>query len=156
MVSMICFAFSYGVVSTYVAIYAKDELNVRSGTGLFFSLLAIGLILSRFQGAHALRAGRIAHNADVGLCFSLVGLLILHPCIMNTQCMLPLLRLDWAMGTCFPPIKICLLAWHQIQNVELPIPQYSFRGIWDLDWECWQEVWYRNIMAITQHFGWHG
>ncbi len=76
MVSMICYAFSYGVVSTYVAIYAKDELNVRSGTGLFFSLLAIGLILSRFQGAHALRAGRITHNANVGLCFSLVGLLI--------------------------------------------------------------------------------
>lgn len=75
-VSMVCYAFSYGVVSTYVAIYAKDELGVRSGTGLFFTLLAIGLILSRFQGARALRAGRIAHNADVGVCLSLVGILI--------------------------------------------------------------------------------
>ena len=43
---MICYAFSYGVLSTYIAIYGKDELGITGGTGLFFMLLSIGLILS--------------------------------------------------------------------------------------------------------------
>lgn len=74
-VTMVCFAFSYGVVSTYVAIYGRETLGITSGTGLFFSLLAVGLIISRLTGARALRENRVARNASLGMLVSLVGYL---------------------------------------------------------------------------------
>ena len=70
---MICFAFSFGVLSTYIAIYARDELGVTGGTGFFFMLLAGGLILSRLTGSRSLRKGKIAQNAAVGIAVSLCG-----------------------------------------------------------------------------------
>ena len=74
--SMICFAMSYGVLSTYVAIYAAEELDIESGAGIFFFLLASGLALSRLTGARGLRSGRIVHNASEGMLVSLVGYFI--------------------------------------------------------------------------------
>lgn len=74
--TMVCFAFSYGVVSTYVAIYGKERLGIEGGAGTFFLLLSLGLILSRLQGSKALREGRISHNAALGVCVSLCGYLL--------------------------------------------------------------------------------
>lgn len=74
--AMVCFAFSYGVVSTYVAIYGQERLGIEGGSGLFFLLLSVGLITSRLQGSKALREGRISHNASVGVCISLFGYLL--------------------------------------------------------------------------------
>lgn len=74
--TMVCFAFSYGVMSTYVAIYGRDHLGIEGGSGTFFLLLSVGLILSRLQGAKALRLGRITHNASLGVCVSLCGYLL--------------------------------------------------------------------------------
>ncbi len=75
-VTMVCFAFGYGVLSTYVAIYGRERLGIEGGSSLFFFLLSIGLILSRLQGNKALREGRISHNAAVGVCISLCGYLL--------------------------------------------------------------------------------
>jgi len=75
-ICMMCFAFSYGVLSTYIAIYGKEELDITGGTGLFFMLLAIGLMLSRLTGTISLRKGRIAHNAALGMLVSLCGYFI--------------------------------------------------------------------------------
>ena len=71
--SMVCFSMSYGVISTYVAIYAADELDIKEGAGIFFFLLAGGLALSRLTGARGLRRGRIVHNASEGMLVSLFG-----------------------------------------------------------------------------------
>jgi predicted MFS family arabinose efflux permease len=73
---MVCFAFSYGVISTYVAIYGKEELNITSGAGFFFMLLSIGLILSRLVGSRTLRKGKIVQNAAIGSLISAVGYLL--------------------------------------------------------------------------------
>ena len=70
------YSFSYGVVSTYIAIYAKDELGITTGTGLFFTLLCIGLISSRLVGARGLRKGRIIENATHGVIISFFGYLL--------------------------------------------------------------------------------
>lgn len=70
---ILCFSFSYGVISTYVAIYGKEELDIQSGTGLFFSLLAVGLFVSRLTGARALRENKVSRNAAIGILVSLVG-----------------------------------------------------------------------------------
>lgn len=74
-VAILCFSFSYGVVSTYVAIYGKEELGITTGTGLFFTLFAVGLIVSRLTGAHALRKGQISRNAAIGVVIALCGFL---------------------------------------------------------------------------------
>ena len=70
------YSFSYGVVSTYLAIYAKQELGITTGTGLFFTLLCVGLISSRLVGARGLRQGRIIENASYGVLISLIGYLL--------------------------------------------------------------------------------
>ena len=67
------YSFSYGVVSTYIAIYAKEELGITTGTGLFFTLLCVGLISSRLVGARGLRKGRIIGNASHSVIISFLG-----------------------------------------------------------------------------------
>ena len=74
--SVVCFAFSYGILVTYIAIYGKEELGITSGTGLFFALLAIGLICSRLIGSRTLRQGKIVQNASAGVIIAMVGYLI--------------------------------------------------------------------------------
>lgn len=73
---MICHAFAYGIISTYVAIYGKEELGVTGGTGIFFALLSIGLIVSRLIGGPSLRKGRVAQNAAAGLVVAFSGYLL--------------------------------------------------------------------------------
>ena len=66
-------AFSFGILSTYIAIYSQEVLHITSGSGTFFMLLAIGLILSRLVGNKSLREGKIVHNASIGMLMSLCG-----------------------------------------------------------------------------------
>lgn len=75
-IGIACFAFSYGVLSTYVAIYGKEELGITGGTGLFFGLCAAGLIMSRLTGARALRDNKVSRNASMGMCVSIFGYLL--------------------------------------------------------------------------------
>lgn len=70
----ICFfGLCWGVMSNYVAIYGKEELNITDGTGFFFMLLSVGLVISRLFGAKTLRAGKMTHNATIGVLLSLAG-----------------------------------------------------------------------------------
>ena len=71
--TMVAFGFSYGILSTYLAIYSKEVMGVTSSTGTFFLILALGLMLSRLQGSSSLRKGRITHNATMGMLISVVG-----------------------------------------------------------------------------------
>ena len=72
-VNMVFFGFCFGVMSNYLAIYGKQVLGMTGGTGTWFMLCSIGLILSRLQGGKALRQGRLTHNAAEGMVISLVG-----------------------------------------------------------------------------------
>ena len=79
--NMVAFGFSFGVLSNYLAIYGKEVMGITGGTGTYFMLCSVGLILSRLQGGKALRDGRVTHNAGSGMVISLVGytLFILVP-----------------------------------------------------------------------------
>ncbi|MBQ0084895.1 MAG: MFS transporter [Prevotella sp.] len=70
---IICFSFAYGVLSTYLAIYGKEKLGITQGTGVFFSLVAIGLIISRLTGVANLRKGKILKNAAIGVVTSMIA-----------------------------------------------------------------------------------
>lgn len=84
--NMVAFGFSFGVLSNYLAIYGKEVMGITGGTGTYFLLCSVGLILSRLQGSKALRAGRITHNAATGMVISLVGytLFILMPTLAQS------------------------------------------------------------------------
>ena len=72
----ICIAFvamSYGILSTYIAIYSQDVMNITTGTGTFFMLFSFGLILSRFVGVKAMSRGYAVRNATYGVIVVAVG-----------------------------------------------------------------------------------
>ena len=72
-VNMMFFGFCFGVLSNYLAIYSKEALGITGGTGTYFMLCSVGLILSRLQGGRALRKGLLSHNAATGMVISLIG-----------------------------------------------------------------------------------
>ena len=83
--NMVAFGFSFGVLSNYLAIYGKEVMGITGGTGTYFMLCSVGLILSRLQGGKALRNGRVTHNAAEGMVISLVGytIFILLPTVSS-------------------------------------------------------------------------
>lgn len=71
--NLVFFGFCYGVLSNYLAIYGREQLGITGGTGTFFMILSIGLILSRLQGSRSLRKGNLTHNATEGIVLSTLG-----------------------------------------------------------------------------------
>ncbi len=74
--STVCFAFAYGLISTYVALYSIEVLGITHGMGFFFLLFSVGLILSRLIGSRTLRQGKIVQNAVVGVSLGTVGYML--------------------------------------------------------------------------------
>jgi MFS family permease len=83
--NMVAFGFSFGVLSNYLAIYGKEVMGITGGTGTYFLLCSIGLMLSRLQGGRALRRGLLTHNAGEGMVISLIGytIFILLPTLVS-------------------------------------------------------------------------
>ena len=79
-VNMVCFALCYGVLSNYLAIYGKEVLGKTGGTGTYFLILSIGLMVSRLQGSKALREGRLTFNAAEGTVLSTIGYTLFVAC----------------------------------------------------------------------------
>ena len=79
-VNILLFAFCFGVLSNYLAIYGKEVMGITGGTGTYFMLLSIGLFVSRLQGARLLREGRLTHNAAEGMVISCMGYLLFVAC----------------------------------------------------------------------------
>lgn len=78
--NMIFFGFCFGVLSNYLAIYGKQVLGMTGGTGTWFLLCSIGLMMSRLQGSKALRQGKLTQNATEGMLLSLAGYTIFVAC----------------------------------------------------------------------------
>ncbi len=104
-----CAGFCYGVISTYIAIYGKEELGITGGTGLFFMLLSIGLILSRLTGSRTLRKGRIAENASLGVIVSLCGYLLFASMHNNVGYYLSAFIIGLGNGHFFPAFQTMFL-----------------------------------------------
>ena len=130
-VNMIAFGFCFGVLSNYLAIYGKEVLGITGGTGTYFMLCSIGLILSRLQGGRALRKGRLTHNAGEGMVISLIGytLFILVPTLSE------LFALHSSLFTSFGYYGSALLIglgnghmWPAFQNMTINVASNSQRG----------------------------
>lgn len=66
----------YGMLVTYVAIYGK-ELGIQSGVGIFFTLMAIGLIASRLFAGKMVDRGKLLQVVLQGTLVCVVSLVIL-------------------------------------------------------------------------------
>ena len=101
---------------------------MTGGTGTYFMLCSIGLILSRLQGGSALRKGRLTHNAAEGMVISLVGytLFILMPTLSPNPTTLSLL-----VGYYGSALLIGLgngHMWPAFQNMMINVAQHNQRG----------------------------
>ena len=125
--NMVVFGFCFGVLSNYLAIYGKEVLGITGHTGTFFMLCSVGLIVSRLQGARALRQGRLTFNAGSGACISLVGytLFILLPTLFPQS--------DAMMWTGYYGCAILLglgngHLWPAFQNMTINVATANQRG----------------------------
>ena len=86
----------YGMLTTYVAIYGK-ELGIHSGMGVFFSLMAVGLIGSRLFAGKLLDRGKMLFVIGYGTLICLLGFFMLAALkkveIYNPQLMMGLFYL---------------------------------------------------------------
>ena len=129
--NMVAFGFSFGVLSNYLAIYGKEVMGITGGTGTYFMLCSVGLILSRLQGGKALRNGRVTHNAGSGMVISLVGytLFILMPTLAKCS----MVNVQWSMiiGYYGSALLIGLgngHMWPAFQNMTINVAHNNQRG----------------------------
>ena len=129
--NMVAFGFSFGVLSNYLAIYGKEELGITGGTGTYFMLCSVGLILSRLQGGKALRDGRVTFNAGSGIVISLIGytLFVLMPTLSQWS----MINGQWSMilGYYGSALLIGLgngHMWPAFQNMTINVAHNNQRG----------------------------
>lgn len=66
----------YGILMTFLAIYGQ-ELGIKSGSGLFFTIMAVGLIFSRLFSGWMIDNGQLNRAIIIGLIISVAGLFLL-------------------------------------------------------------------------------
>ncbi len=66
----------YGMLVTYIAIFGK-ELGIQSGVGVFFSLMAFGLISSRVLAGKLVDKGKLTNVVATGTLICLLSMLLL-------------------------------------------------------------------------------
>lgn len=148
-ICMIGFAISYGILSTYLAIYGKEELGITSGSGLFFMLLSIGLILSRLAGSRTLRRGLILQNAALGVTIALGGYLLFAALHNAWGFYGAALIIGLGNGHLFPAFQTMFL--NLATNEQRGTANSTFLVSWDIGIGI-------GIMAggaIAEHFGYH-
>ena len=130
-INMVAFGFCFGVLSNYLAIYGKEAMGITGGTGTYFLLCSVGLILSRLQGGKALREGRLTFNAGSGMLISLVGYTIFI--LMPTLNQLSILhsQLSIFIGYYGSALLIGLgngHMWPAFQNMMINMASHNERG----------------------------
>ena len=160
--NMVFFGFCFGVMSNYLAIYGKQVLGMTGGTGTWFMLCSIGLMLSRIQGGKALRQGRLTHNASEGMVISLVGytLFILLPTLGGSQ----LFTLHYSLFTYIGYYSSAILIglgnghmWPAFQNMMISMAHHNERGTANstilISWDVGMGLGILAGGAIAEHFG---
>ena len=163
-INMAFFGFCFGVMSNYLAIYGKQVLGMTGGTGTWFMLCSIGLMLSRIQGGKALRQGRLTHNASEGMVISLVGyiLFILLPTLGGSQLFTLHSSLFTYRGYYSSAILIGLgngHMWPAFQNMMISMAHHIERGTANstilISWDVGMGLGILAGGAIAEHYGYN-
>ena len=161
-VNMVAFGFCFGVLSNYLAIYGKEAMGITGGTGTYFLLCSVGLILSRLQGGKALREGRLIFNAGSGMLISLVGytLFILMPTLANSQLTILNSQFSILIGYYGSALLIGLgngHMWPAFQNMMINMASHSERGTANstilVSWDIGMGMGVLLGGIIAEHFG---
>jgi MFS family permease len=108
--SLLLLSIPYGMVTTYVAVYAK-AIGIGLSSGLFFTFMAIGMAVSRMFSGKQVDKGRITEVIKPGmylvcLCFFLLAacgtLMGHHPSFTTVLFFMIALSLGVGFGTMFP------------------------------------------------------
>ena len=151
-------------MSNYLAIYGKQVLGMTGGTGTWFMLCSIGLMLSRIQGGKALRQGRLTHNASEGMVISLVGyiLFILLPTLGGCQLFTLHSSLFTYIGYYSSAILIGLgngHMWPAFQNMMISMAHHNERGTANstilISWDVGMGLGILAGGAIAEHYGYN-
>lgn len=72
-----CFAFfllamPYGMTTSYMALYAR-EVGITHNAGLFFTIMAAGLISSRLHSGKRVDRGFVTETIRLGICIAFIG-----------------------------------------------------------------------------------
>jgi MFS family permease len=65
-ISLLLFSIAYGMTTNYVAMYAK-QIGITSSTGFFFTLMAIGMAVSRLFSGKLVDKGKITQVIQAGM-----------------------------------------------------------------------------------------
>ena len=161
-VNMVAFGFCFGVLSNYLAIYGKEVMGITGGTGTYFLLCSVGLILSRLQGGKALREGRLIFNAGSGMVISLVGytLFILMPTLGSSKFFTFHFSLFTSIGYYGSALLIGLgngHMWPAFQNMMINMASHSERGTANstilVSWDIGMGMGILLGGVVAEHFG---
>ena len=161
-VNMVAFGFCFGVLSNYLAIYGKEAMGITGGTGTYFLLCSVGLILSRLQGGKALREGRLIFNAGSGMVISLVGytLFILMPTLGSSKFFTFHFSLFTSIGYYGSALLIGLgngHMWPAFQNMMINMASHNERGTANstilVSWDIGMGMGILLGGVVAEHFG---
>ncbi len=66
----------YGMIVTYIALFGR-EIGISSGTGMFFTFMALGLTISRFISGKMVDRGKLTQVISWGTALSLISFVML-------------------------------------------------------------------------------
>ncbi|MDD4848340.1 MAG: MFS transporter [Bacteroidales bacterium] len=72
-ITLLLIAIPYAMTNSYIALYVHD-LGITSHSGFFFSVMAVGMILSRVASGKKVDHGLITQNIRNGIVIALIGI----------------------------------------------------------------------------------
>lgn len=71
-IAFMLLAIPYGMTTSYMALYAKES-GITHNSGLFFTVMAAGLIASRLNSGKRVDRGFVTETIRLGICIAFVG-----------------------------------------------------------------------------------
>lgn len=137
-ITLMLIGIPYGMFMTYLAIYGK-ELGIRSGLGVFFSLLAAGMIVSRMFSGKMVDNGKLNKAIEAGLIICIAGIMMLasfgqlnllnHEITVVLFYVCPVL-LGFGYGMCFPAYNTLFV--NLAANNRRATASSTFMTSWDI------------------------
>lgn len=78
-INLLLLSIPYGMTTTYIAMYAK-QIGINSGIGIFFTLMAIGMAVSRLFSGKQVDKGRITQVIWLGIIMVCICFFTLSAC----------------------------------------------------------------------------
>lgn len=75
-VTFLLLGFAYGAISNYMGVYGEETPAVKSVSGLFFVVLAVGILLARLVSGRFLNRGKIVAVICFGAITMIVALIL--------------------------------------------------------------------------------